>query len=88
MAEANFINPDMIEAAHQYTITKRRLGLAIEAAGEIEDLCRIIHHELAPSEYLAASGMASRIKQLSRIILAAISDPAEKTDGIADRLAA
>ena len=82
-------NPDLIESEETVTLSKRRRELAIDANGEIEQLCTILKGAIGKDfDYMGASGIVSRIKFLSQKSMGLLSDTQEKTEDIAQALQA
>jgi len=87
MAEMN-TNPDIIETEQSVTLSIPRRNLAIEAAGEIEQLCIILKQTMKEdADYLGISGVVSRIKFLSNKVMDVVCDEIKSTGEIAEELA-
>lgn len=92
MAEQNISSnraDDLSEMDGKWTIGGPRHAIAVEAACEIEQTCFVLLSEiqrLGISECLAQRGMVARIKDLSCIVMGALSDECETTADIAERL--
>ena len=90
MADNN-TNPtnDLVFNEQSVVIGHKRLGIANEAAGEIEQLSDVILAELERIngvENLALRGISGRIKNLSCIIMSSLSDEQELTPDLSLRL--
>ena len=90
MADIN-TNPsnELVFNEQSAIIGLKRLGIANEAAGEIEQLSALILAELERMnlvENLALRGIARRIKNLSCIAMSSLSDEQESTPDLSLRL--
>lgn len=71
------------------SMSNSRCALAIEAAEEIETLCEVLTLQTTNNcdvKSPLARLLSARISDLSTIVMAALGDPAEKTEEIAFRL--
>lgn len=81
--------PDLVETEDSVTISIQRRALAIDAAGEIEQLCTMLKDALRnDADNMGISGVVSRIKFLSGKVIDAVADNIVSTDQIAEELAA
>ena len=81
-------NPDLREIDDTVTLSIERRALAVEAIGEIEELCLLIQNSMRENGMLGYAGIVSRIKKLSRITQGIIGDRQESTADLQTQLTA
>ncbi len=89
MAEKNTNAPqDLIDDGKKVTIGKDRSEIAITAAVEIEELCKLMRTTTHDYDVVDSviRGLSMRVQDLSAIIMGALCDDAEETQELAYRL--
>ena len=89
MAENNGTAPqDLIDDGKKVTISKNRSEIAITAAVEIEELCKLMRTTTHDYDVVDSviRGLSMRVQDLSAIIMGALCDDAEETHELSYRL--
>ncbi len=89
MAENNVTaSKDLVREGNTTSLSNLRCGVAIDAAAEIEELCKVLRD--ASKDYDSIDrivrGISARMEDLSHIVMSALGDELEKTDELAYRL--
>lgn len=79
---------DLVCEGSTTTMSNFRCGLAIDAAAEVEQLCKAMREATKDVDGvdLLVRGLAARISELSTIIMGALGDESEKAEELAYRL--
>ena len=89
MAEKNTsATKDLIDDGKKVTISKNRSEIAITAAVEIGELCKLMRTTTHDYDVVDSviRGLSMRVQDLSAIIMGALCDDAEETQELAYRL--
>ena len=89
MAENNTTaSRDLICEGSTTSMSNFRCVLAIDAAAEIEELCKVLREATKEVDGtgLVVRGFSARIEELSKVIMGALGDESEETGELAYRL--